>query len=134
MFLNTLGKIEKENFLELAYFVANSNGDFADEERAMIEEYRNEMNLGHESYTIKNMDVNEILEELSKSDSKIRNTIFFEILALILSDSKYDDEEKRAAELIRNKLGISSDKQNEMVRMIESLMDTYRKINELITV
>ena len=93
MFLNQLSEREKKAFLELTVHVSNSNGVFADEEKAMIQEYCKEMEI--KEFNMDNIvPLEEIIGEIKKSSLHIKKIILLEILGLVYADGTYDADEK----------------------------------------
>ena len=92
MFLGILNQKEKENFLELAYNIAQCDSDFSIREKNWISRCCKEMNL--ENYEIQNKNIDLIIEELSGSSFISKTSILLEILELMLSDSTYHKSEK----------------------------------------
>ena len=92
MFLNRLNQEEKVAFLELAHHIARSDGDFADEEKAIIQTYCFEMQIDDIEYNEANFDIKQILDKFQdKSRQKI---LLLEIMALIYSDGYLDESEQ----------------------------------------
>ncbi len=98
MYLHALSKSEKENFIELAYFVAYCDNVFHEEEKNKIKEFRQEMDLSEGDYQIQNRDLESVINALSSSDKVIRRAIFLEIMDLMMSDNYYDEREHKLAE------------------------------------
>ncbi len=132
MFLHLLEGEEKENFLELAYIVANYNDDFAEEQKALISQYRIELGLFEDVYKITNKKLADILNSFNNSRNEIKNAVFVEIMALIYSDGVYDELEREIASKIMENLDISKEKCSEVIMWIQEIRDLYSKGNNLI--
>jgi tellurite resistance protein len=132
MFLNLLDGAEKENFLELANFVANYNNDFAGEQQAMINQFRRELGLDEKQYKLVNKTIEVILESFNTSKKEVKNAVFTEIMALIISDGVYDKKEEFIATQIRKHLSISDSKYEEIITWIKDIKSLYSKGYELV--
>ncbi|MFH1051093.1 MAG: hypothetical protein V1779_09240 [bacterium] len=92
MFLGVLNQKEKENFIELAYYIARCDSDFSSFEKNWISRCSNEMNL--ENYEVQNKSLDSIIEEFSDSSFVSKTSILLEILELMLADTTYHIKEK----------------------------------------
>jgi tellurite resistance protein len=91
MFLKSLSQREKEAFLELAYYMANIDGDFAKEEREMIDFYLLEMEI-EDNITLNSIrSLDEILGEFQSQYSK--KVAMLEIIGIVYSDDILDESE-----------------------------------------
>ena len=85
MFLNQLSTEEKELFVSLSVYAAESNGDFADEERSMLQEYCKEMDIAFfDASEVKPM--SEIISTYKNSDITVKRIVLLEILGLLYAD------------------------------------------------
>jgi tellurite resistance protein len=92
MFLNRLNKEEKVAFLELAHYVARIDGDFAEEERTIIQTYCFEMQIDDIEYDENTFNLENLLEIFqNKMSQKI---LVLELMALIYSDGYLDENEQ----------------------------------------
>lgn len=132
MYLRDLNLKEKKNFLELAYFVANYNQKFADEQKQLINEYRAEMFLSQDEYEIKGKEINEILDFFKDDSTQTKNAIFLEIMSLILSDDIYDEKEREVVAMIEDKFEITKEEHDEAVSILEGINDIYRRAEKFI--
>lgn len=64
MLLKYLSKPEQELFLELCNFAANIDNDYPEQEKNYIQEYRQEMALDENAYTIKGLEYDEIVKKI----------------------------------------------------------------------
>ena len=125
MYLSRLGKKEKENFLELAYYAANYNEILSDEEKTLIEEYRKEMLLTENDYEIKDKDINQLLDFFNNRTQTTKNIVFLEILSLLLSDTIYDEEEKKFISLLQDSLNISEKNHDKIINWVYEIQELY---------
>ncbi|MFW6029501.1 MAG: hypothetical protein ACOCRO_04530 [Halanaerobiales bacterium] len=132
MFLNLLNMKEQELFLELAYYVAKSDTIFAEEERILIETFRQEVSLGESDYEIKDLNLNQILDGLSQIDSKKQKVIFMEIMALVMSDEEFNKKEQEIIAILKTKWNISDNLYNRIINWINDLQTLYSKANGIL--
>ncbi len=95
MYLGILENKNKELFLNLAYNLALSDGDYSEDEEMMIKSYCNEMQIELDMKNInRSIDstIKEMSEECNIRDKKI---IVFESIGLSMSDGCYCEEEKK---------------------------------------
>ena len=90
MFLSFFNNDEKKAFLGLAYQIAMTDGEFHEEEKAMMSyyEYESGVSLGEE----KNEDIKVLCSKI-KGQNKIYCMI--ELLSLAFSDSDYSEDEQK---------------------------------------
>ena len=133
MYLRRLNREEQNNFLELAYCAANYNDKFAEEQKGLINEYRTEMLLDEEEYEIQEKELDDILDFFEDSSEEIKNAVFLEIVALILSDNIYDDKEQEIISIIEDNLEISEGKHDEAVRWVEDMQELYGRAEAFVS-
>lgn len=129
MFLNRLDTREKEAFVSLAIRAAEANGQIADEEYKMIEEYCREMNI--EKFDMRTTLAKEdIIKVYAGSQEQHKKIVVLELIGLMYADGDYDAEEKAFVEEIANGIGVSNDAAKKMedvllkyVEMTKELMD-----------
>ncbi len=130
MYLNRLKQKEKENFLELAYYIANIDDDFAQEEENLIFTYRKEMEL--EDYEAKGIDFKQILNYFSNKNKEVKNIVFIESFALILADFSYDEEEEKFVNKMKETFAFSNKKKDELCQWVKDVIETYKKGEKLL--
>ena len=106
MFLNSLNKVEKVAFLELAHHMARSNNDFDDIQKSIIGQYCLEMQIEDIEYDEKTFDILTTLKKIDEAKSK--KIILLEIMALVYSNNQIDKEEQEVLDIIVNELNLSS--------------------------
>lgn len=107
MFLSVLNQKEKENFIELAHYIATCDADFSPKEKNLINHYSKEMNL--ENYKVKNKKLDEILKDFANSSFVSKTSILLEILELMLSDATYHIKEKEVVKRLCDEWKISDE-------------------------
>lgn len=94
MFLNRLSMSEREAFLELAYYIANVDSDFADTEAEIIAKYCMEMQLDDIEFNASAFDLHTCLNSFESEGSK--KIVLLEIMALVYADSALVEQEDAA--------------------------------------
>ncbi|KHD85123.1 hypothetical protein [Heyndrickxia ginsengihumi] len=120
MFLAELQLKEKEAFLELAALIAKSDGRLSIYEDVIFEKYQKEMGL--ENYTIKGLEISEIVKLFTNERSK--TIALTEILRLIFSDGVFHDQERESINLVMTHFGFDPHEYG-------SLKDWVLKIKDL---
>ena len=104
MFLQAIDMSDRNLFVKLANMLIRIDGVITEDERNIINAYKQETQLEEIFY-----DVNETVESIVKkiSDDKVvRNIIVFELLGIAYSDANYSVEEKDFIIKICKQLGI----------------------------
>jgi hypothetical protein len=129
MLLKYLSKPEQELFLELCNFTANIDNDYSEQEKNYIQEYRQEMALDENAYTIKGLEYDEIVKkilEISTPESIRR--IIIELIALLKSDGILHSQENNLIAKLQEDFKLSSDILKEIYESLENLENAYTKI------
>ena len=106
MLLMQLKNTEKFAFLNLAYYMANIDGEFEQEEKKIIEEYCAEMGIDNVSYDEEKFDLEETLCKIESVKSK--KIVLLELMILVHSDDKFHRFEQNVIEKIANYFQIST--------------------------
>ena len=101
---------EKFAFLELAYHIANIDGEFDKEEKDVIEEYCAEMGIENIDYDIDNFKLEDVLRQIKTQKSQ--KIILLELMILIHSDDKFHRFEHKIIEDIAAFYNISQNQLN----------------------
>jgi hypothetical protein len=129
MLLKYLSKPEQELFLELCNFAANIDNDYSEQEKNYIQEYRQEMALDENAYTIKGLEYDEIVKkilEISTPESIRR--IIIELIVLLKSDGILHSQENNLIAKLQEDFKLSSDILKEIYESLENLENAYAKI------
>lgn len=132
MYLALLNEKEKEMFLDVAFNLVAVDGNYSDEEKAVINGYCQEMQcIFDEKTMVKPMDV--LIKDIkSNSNNRIKKIFVFELIGLALADGNYDEDER---ELI-NKLEMEFDIGLGFAKKCEDILNEYiafqTKLNQLI--
>ena len=108
MFLTELNKEEASAFLSLVTQFAKVDETFAKEEKRLINDYLDELNLKEKD--IKDLSYEEIINVLKKSKNRIKSIGYFELVGLALVDGEYGDKEIDFLDKIDVSLDIRGDK------------------------
>lgn len=130
MFLNRLSNKEKIGFLELAHYVARSDGDFSEEQKAIIKEYCTEMQIDDIEYNEESFDIYNTLDKIQ--NPKSRRIVLLEIMALIYSDDFLHEEERIVLEKILEEFDLSYNLATVYTQWAKSMLSLYIQGNALI--
>lgn len=129
MFLSILTQEEKQLFLNLAYTLACSDGEFGPEEKQLFAAYCQEMDTTFDPPQ-NPLDLQEQLAELKKVVLKNnRKVIYFELLGMAMADGRYSDEEKAILEKLRESFELPS----EFSTQCHTILEQYFEIQESLT-
>ena len=132
MFLMLLKEENKERFLKVCVYAAMSNEIFAEEEKLMISAYCREMNIAeHIPETTAEFDA--FIPELAENtDSKEKNIILLETLALIRSDGIYDDREQAFMKSLTLGLGLPLSKLDDYLVILDKYTEMAKEMLQAI--
>lgn len=131
MYLGRLSPEQKNLFLDLCIHGANSNNDFADDEKEMVNAYCAEMQIPVR-YAEEN-DLDKCLEKLIKISSKEElRAILIEITALILADDICDEQEEVFMQKFIQQAGITDSEYKRVSEMLSKLSALYKEMNEFV--
>lgn len=129
MFVQVMGKEEREKFLELIYKIANIDGDYVAEEEELIDSYKAELELSY----IKDTDtIEEIIDYFSSKSESIRKIVLFEVYGMINADGKIDISEEKLFNLSQEKFGISEQQTKAIINVAEELQKVYDKVYDVL--
>ena len=123
MFLKELNKGEANAFLNLVSIFARIDNEFAKEEKALLDEYKEE--LGVVDSEINEMEYEDIIESLKSSTDRARRIIYFELVGLALVDGEYEDEEVDFLEKIAAEFNIPRAKRIAIANYFYNFTDVY---------
>lgn len=131
MFLSNLNNKQKDLFQKLAIKAAEANGIVSIEEKNMLKCFSIEMDI--EPFYSTDESTDEILDELANaSNEQDLRVITFEILAIMISDSEFDDDEKAFVNSMIDKFCISKEKSREMQIVLKDYLDVCNRINKIV--
>lgn len=131
MYLGKLNDEQKNLFLDLCIHGANSNNDFADDEKEMVNAYCTEMQIPVR-YT-EETDLDSCIDKLIQISSKEEiRAILIEITALILADDICDEQEEVFMQNFIKKTGISNDEYKRVSEMLARISTLYKELNDFV--
>ena len=128
MFLNRLNNEEKVSFLKLAHYIARIDGDFADEEKEIIEAYTYEMGIKNNDFDEKAFNLEQTLSNFKATESK--KIVLIEIMALIHADTVVTNEEEEIILQICHIFNIDRDSAKLYEEWTKEMMTLYRRGEE----
>lgn len=123
MFLKELNKDEANAFLNLVSIFARIDNEFAKEEKALLDEYKEE--LGLVDSEINEMVYEDIIESLKSSSDRAKRIIYFELVGLALVDGEYEEEEVDFLEKIAAEFSITRAKRIAIANYFYNFTDLY---------
>jgi len=130
MFLNRLNKEEKVAFLELAHYIARSDGDFSEAQKSIIEKYCMEMQIEDIEYDEEKFDIYNTLDKIQAHRS--RKIVLLEIMALIYSDDFLHEEERKVLEKVLEEFGLNYNLSIVYTQWAKTMLNLYTQGNALI--
>jgi tellurite resistance protein len=130
MFLETINESCKKDVLDLALLVAESDDEFSDSEKIIIESYKHEMKI---DYNPQKKSLASILRSFANISQFDKKKILFELAALIIADGSYSDEEEHLIKEISAAFNISDDFITQSIEIIDDLNVLYLKASKLVT-
>lgn len=120
MLLMKLKNEEKFAFLNLAYYIANIDGEFEKEEKDIIEEYCAEMGIDNAQDDIDKFNLEETLQKIKTPKSQ--KIVIMELMVLVHSDDKFHRFEEKIIDKIANYYEISQNR-----------LDTYSQWGKMVS-
>ena len=132
MFLSLFTDRERELFYTLSFHLVESDGVITGEEKTLLESFK----LESGGQVLEKIDEtpNEIINELSLSDDKIKNCILLELISDALVDNHYTENEKSIISKVVEEFNISNQKFQEIFDWVVNLKEMYSKIVELVEI
>ncbi len=132
MFLSLFTERERELFYTLSTYLVQSDGIITGEEKTLLESFKLESN-GQFLVEVDETP-NEIINELSLSDGKIKNCILLELISVALVDNHYTENEKSIISKVVEVFNVSNEKYNEIFNWVVNLKEMYSKIMDLVEI
>ena len=127
MFLNILNFEERNRFAELMYKVAQSDNDYADDEKELIENYKKELGITN---ILDTRSIDELLDYFALKSIQTQKLVWFELYGMLMADSIITKEENIIANKVKCKFKISSDQIDTIKSAADSLQIAYDKVYE----
>ena len=129
MFANLMDSEEREKLMELIYKLARCDGEYAEEEQEIVENYRAELCIDR----IPDTDSIKGLSEFFASKSEtVRRIVLFEVWSMILSDKKVSGEEEKAFEQVKSGLNLDLSATDEIVAATNALKKAYESVYDAV--
>ncbi len=132
MYLALLSKEEKENFLGMAYNLAVVDGNYSDDEKALMEAYCQELKCTFDETTmVKPEDV--LVDYIKKNSTNTVKRIFiFELIGLAMADGNYDETERNMISRMIKEYNIDDNYAKECEKMLDEYLILQRNLNNLV--
>lgn len=122
MFLNELNREEAVAFINLVTEFAAADKRVKEEEKALIDNFCNEMNLDKDN--LDSVSLEEALSIAKSSSQRIINIMYFELIRVGLVDEEYEFSEVEFLEKIAAELNISRAKKIEFANYFYKFGET----------
>ena len=134
MYLMKLSDSVKNSFLELAYLVAVADNDFSDEEKIVMEAYKNELQIDYDLQTIDNsINLETVIQSLcTNANEAEKKIIVFEIIGLAMTDNLYDDEERKTIKQINEAFQLDAAYLLNCEQLINKYIELQTQIDALV--
>jgi tellurite resistance protein len=132
MYLALLDKEEKELFLGLAFDLAAADGNYSDEEKAMMDAYCQEMQITFDKEAMVQTEDDIIASFKNKSDNKAKKILIFELIGLALADGNYDASEKALVSKLEKEFEMEDGFADKCENILMEYLAFQGKINQLI--
>lgn len=123
MFLSELNKDEAMCFLNLVSTFARVDNKFAEEEKKLLDNYKEE--LGFLNEDIKFVEYREIMDLLKNCDYRSKSIIYFELVGVALVDGEFKVEEIDFLEKIAEEFEITRAKRIAIANYFYDFNDVY---------
>lgn len=133
MYLNRLNDNQKELFIDISIHAAESNNEFAEQEKELINQYCNEMNIFPARYTA-NSTLDDAMNKLINiSTEEEKRMIVVELTGLVLSDNNFDKFEQQFMDDLSQKLKLDNNQIAYLIRQLNSLTEIYGNIDRFVS-
>ncbi len=130
MYLKELNLEEKGAFYSLAQSMVAADGVFGDEEKVMMSQYLQEMNITRSEAAI--MTEAAALEVFTKSPNTTKRKVFVELVSLSLCDGTMEAAENQMLVRVSKIMGFSRHLTNQLIDCVKLVTATYDKMSKLI--
>lgn len=129
MFLHSMSTDEKERFLELAYKLAKIDGNYAEEEEEIINNYKAELSIVDIGDT---GNIDDLIDFFATRNEPVKKIVLFELYGIICADNKIEESEKDVFKKIKTKFGISEELAKQITEISDELRTVYDKIYNIL--
>ncbi|MGL5149601.1 MAG: hypothetical protein ACRC7N_03385 [Clostridium sp.] len=123
MFLNELNKNEAIAFLNLVDIFSKVDNVLANEEKELIEDYKEELEIKSEE--ISNISYDEVIASLKESNDRNKRIVYFELVGLALVDGEYEEKEVDFLDKLAVDLNIPRDKRIAFANFFFNFKEVY---------
>lgn len=129
MFLQVMNQEEKEKFLELIYKVANVDGDYAEEEQEMVNNYKIELGIDTIGDT---NSIDELVKYFASKSDSLKKIVMFETIGIVNADNKVAKEEADLLALMQSSFAIEAEIVDKINLVAKKLQDVYDEVYDLL--
>lgn len=129
MFLNVMEVEERKKFLELAFKLAQIDGDYAEEEEEIINSYKAELGITEIEDTLS---IDELISYFSSKNDTVKKVVLFEVYGMIRADDKTEKSEEEVFDNIKSQFNISDDVVEQIVSVADELQNVYDKLYDVL--
>jgi len=129
MFLNVMEVEERKKFLELAFKLAQIDGDYAEEEEEIINSYKAELGITEIEDTLS---IDELISYFSSKNDTVKKVVLFEVYGMIRADDKLEKSEEEVFDNIKSQFDISADVVEQIVSVADELQNVYDKLYDVL--
>lgn len=132
MYLSMLSNEKKHLFLNLEIYMSKVDGDFSDGEKQIIDVHCIEMHIDNNNYEA-DMPQDEVLKQLKETlTHKEQRIVFLELVATIMADDVYHEEEEVLTNRLASVLDIDDDGVKEAFSIIADMKSVYERCSDYI--
>lgn len=129
MFTNLLNETEREIFMELISKMALCDGENAEEEQALIQNYQIELNVTQ----IRDTDsIEGLIDYFSEKNESIKRIVLFEIWGMVQADGNVGVQEEKAFAYLKEKFCLGDAKTEQIITAAKDLQVVYDRIYDAI--
>ncbi len=131
MFLNELKREHVKPYLDIAYTMIASDGNFSEKEMSLLQMYAIELNLEE----LPKLDIVDIRSELAvflDLGLTEKKKLYFELFSLSYADSYCSPEEKELLNIIQKEFGISDDEARSIENITIKILFDYEQLGIII--
>ena len=132
MYLYMLNNEKRHLFLNMELYMSMVDGEFSDGEKAIIDAHCMEMHIDNNNYEV-DMPQDEVLSQLKKTLTREeRRIVFLELVATIMADNTYHEEEEKLAKRLSELFEIDDDGVKEAFSIISNMKCVYKRCADYI--
>ena len=129
MFADRLDAEARGKFLELVYKLASCDGRYGEEEKEIVDNYRNELSVQEISDT---GSIYELADYFSEKENPVKKIVLFEVCGIILSDHNVGEKEQEAFDYMKKVLALDGQVTEEIISVANDLKIIRDRIADII--